>query len=214
MSLHRRARVVAVGLAALLLLPAGLGPAAAQEADGTIVFIRDGQVVIGRPDGSEVRQVTDQGVWRGPSMDDRGVIAAVRDEHTVVRMTQDGQVLSEVVPQVIRSAGAVEAILDPAGELIAYTTLEDCSTGDLFIVCRNGVIIRADDPAGAPISNAGGVEDPAWLPDGRLALRASGDLVTMTPGQDDSAPWAEDAAFDDRPGISRDGAFMAGPPAR
>ena len=108
--------------------PAGAGRAGA-AADGSIVYIRDHDVYLARPDGSDERRLTRDGTaddpWSSPSEDDAGHVVAVHgtgNTTQLVRMDQSGRALATFDPPV-RSLAVGFARVSPDGLRIAYGSL-------------------------------------------------------------------------------------------
>jgi hypothetical protein len=60
----------------LLLAAAALTICAAQASADSIVYLKDGNVWLSAPDGSQARQLTTGGRWASPSQADDGTIVA------------------------------------------------------------------------------------------------------------------------------------------
>jgi hypothetical protein len=117
----------AVALACLAFAFAGLVSTTAARA-GSIVYTKANNVWIANPDGSGEYQVTTDGTadvpYRSPSEDNNGVIAAARGSQ-LVRMRQDGQVLSSFQPATDTYSGVpmntpFAPVISPDGSKIAY----------------------------------------------------------------------------------------------
>ena len=73
----------------LLLAAAALAVCAAPASADSIVYLKDGNVWLSAPDGSQARQLTTGGRWASPSQADDGTIVAA-DGDTIVRMSTRG----------------------------------------------------------------------------------------------------------------------------
>ena len=129
-----RTTAIAALCAAFCLTAAG--PAAASS----IVYIKDHNVWVASPDGSNQKQVTTDGEpdWRygSPTQADDGTIVAARGDE-IVRLTQSGKVLSKFDPPATTdSAGQhidgipVDVAVSPDGSKVAYTYIQaNCPIG-------------------------------------------------------------------------------------
>jgi WD40-like Beta Propeller Repeat len=124
--------------AALAGLCLTLAPAAA-SAD-SIVFIKDSNVWLGKPDGTGLYQVTTDGTYaspyRSPSQADNGIIAVGHGDE-ILRMKQNGTVLNRLNPYPLTNSvshpidgPAVDVAISPDGSKIAYTFVSyECPVG-------------------------------------------------------------------------------------
>lgn len=87
--IRRLALTAALAAGALVASPVLGSPAGAATPSGQLVFVKNGDVWVSRPDGSGQVRVTTGGGYADPSMSDTGRIAAIRD-HSVVVLRPDG----------------------------------------------------------------------------------------------------------------------------
>ncbi|HEX7738573.1 MAG TPA: hypothetical protein VF426_02865 [Marmoricola sp.] len=183
---------VAVAATIMLALPtagavAGAGTTdhrAAVRADGagSLVFIRNGDVWISRPDGTGARALTRDGTgkdaYRTPTQDDHGHIYALRGHGAnaaVSRLDQQGRLLKRYrVP--IASLGPDFVSVSPDGKKLAYETMfaaSDCS----FTPCHTffqHAVEYADAETGKALRGAHEVQDAdfaSWAGNGRTVLQ-------------------------------------------
>jgi putative cell wall-binding protein len=189
--LRRPARI-----AVLAVIAATLSAAPAQaQAVGTVVYVGgDGQIRLTSADGSQTVQVTSEGTWSYPSMADDGTIVAAEGSpaDTLVRMTQSGEVLSTVTPEVRSVAGIVHAEVSPDGSLIAFETFRN-STDGASSFSHEVWIIPSDGTTSTPNAVIGGPSAPTWYPDGSQVVVTG--VATFRPSGGDSegtgTPWFE-----------------------
>lgn len=97
--------------------------------DGSIVFIRAGDVWLSSPDGSRVARVTRNRGWSSPSQSVSGTIVALR-RRALVRLTRRGRTVGSPVPLIgtkkrssgnlLVAAGPFDLRVSPNGRLAAY----------------------------------------------------------------------------------------------
>lgn len=184
------------------------GAALAGTLSGTIVFIRDNDVWIARPDGSAAARLTTDGTadqpYFSPSEDDAGHIVAARGAAgaaALVRLDQAGHVLGRFAPPV-GSLNTLFAQVSPGGGTVAYGALfavPDCS----FSPCHTFYTHQlhyTDATTGADLPAAGGSSIEAvhasWWGDGRVvvgdAVHYQVDLHEL--GQPAGNTWLSDCA--------------------
>ncbi|MBV6729401.1 hypothetical protein [Nocardioides daeguensis] len=137
---------------------------------GTLVFIKDHNVWISRPDGSGQRQVTADGTsswpYFSPSMAQDGTIAAGR-EGQIVRMRQGGTLLNRFTPRALKGSltNLGQVAISPNGARIAYSMVNTGCTGS---GCSTATGYTAPDRATDP--EAGGstyFKMPSWAGNSR-----------------------------------------------
>lgn len=234
----QRTRVTA--LVALTLLAGLLGapaatagapsipPDAAADADaGTIVFLKQHNVYVARPDGTGVRRVTSDGTaarpWRSPSGTDNGLIVAARGTR-VYRMDQWGIVLNSFDPPDLvdsggdRIGGAVaHAVVSPDGARIAYTYRHHTCPPRGACRLRWATAVSAASRLTSPYDlGVNHYENPSWVTPTRLLLNGVGyDSIHVFDLAAGARFWFHDAQpttdyhplFE--PVVSRDGAMFA-----
>jgi uncharacterized membrane protein YgcG len=196
-----------VALIAIATALASLLAATSASAD-SIVYTKDYNVWLINPDGSGEYQVTTDGTsargYYSASQADDGTIAAIRDTSPVdklVRMRQNGEVLSEFTPEVAATGfanGLFDAAISPDGQKIAYRTAwfgdGSCNLGTSGgTPCYIFAVSAADGP-----ENLGAQpfrKEPSWIDNSTLLVETdSSRMATYTlsadPDQDeDSVDW-------------------------
>lgn len=214
----RLGRAVAATAGLCLLVPAGA------RAD-SIVFERDDDIFLIKPNGTGEHRVTSNGSSRAywsPSQADDGTIVAVRDaspRDKLVRMRQNGEVLSEFTPAVA-AANPLNTIRDaavsPDGTKIAYVTSwagdSICSpSGSGSTACWVFAVTSATGP-----TNLGSEpfrDHPSWIDNSKLLVETDySRMATYTIGGGDSVNWfGRDGTANPGPGDSLyDGEVSAG----
>ena len=98
---------------------------------GSLVYIKNHDVWLSDPDGTDAHRVTTSGdedsPWRSPSQADDGTIAASFGTR-IVRMEQNGEVLSSIDPSPLMNSVShpqdgvpVDVAISPNGKVIAWT---------------------------------------------------------------------------------------------
>lgn len=169
----RRAALPATTLA----FAAAAAPASA--ADGSLGYVKDGNVHLASPDGSRAKQLTTDGGYAWPSQADDGTVVAVRQTEEggrkprrLHRMDRAGKALNapvETVP-VDNSfyIGPLAPKVSPDGRFVAYHYFY---TGPITESTLPRTSISHSDRNtinGEITSTLGGYFTPSWLQDGRL----------------------------------------------
>lgn len=181
--------------AALLLLPA------AAHAD-SIVFVKDANVWVASPDGSNQRQLTRDGTadhpYRSPSQADDGTVAASHlDSIRLIR--RDGTLIREIdPPSLVNSVShamdgtPVDVALSPDGKTIAYTFVSaSCPVG---ASCGARAATGYVTAAGAPVLGNLYLSNPSWVGNSRT-LAFGGYLSQVNThdlGASDAVHWFDD----------------------
>jgi hypothetical protein len=202
-----RTSTVAALTAVLCLAIAG--PASASS----IVYIKDHNVWVASPDGSNQHQVTTDGKpdwprYTSPSQADDGTIVAARGDE-IVRLKQNGQVLSKFdPPPTTDSAGQhidgvpVDLVVSPDGSKIAYTyTHANCPIGvscGVRSVTMYGHPDRANDP-----EEFGKLykRNPSWVTNDRILVfggyNEQVNIDDVGGGRDSDVHWFDDSDLHD-----------------
>jgi hypothetical protein len=199
-------------LAAVALGFAGLTAAAPAYAD-SIAYVKDHNLWVARPDGSQAHPVTRDGTaavaYRSPSMDDHGVIVAGHGDE-IVRMRQDGAVLSHFDPPPARDStgdpidGVPQAVaVSPDGTRIAFNYATYTCPPGADCGARQVLLYSYADRA-TPVATFGeqfDLRNPAWIDNSRV-LEFGGhfrqvNVDTPGGGDDDAVHWFEDAGNED-----------------
>jgi WD40-like Beta Propeller Repeat len=164
-------------LPVLLLLVCLVLPAAA-SAD-SIVYTKDSDVWLARPDGSGARQVTRGGGFQSPTQANDGTLLVQRGTR-FYRMDRSGRVLATInsvmtgAPVGVNAVGPFDVRISPDGTKLAYwigmysswhdyrNNIDWNSTGDVTVWqdARSGRFLGATQYYG----------EPSWLPDSSGAL--------------------------------------------
>jgi hypothetical protein len=189
--------------AAFACAAATLVPAAAQA--DSIVFVKDHNVWLAQPDGSELTQVTTDGTsdypYRSPSQADDGTIAA-SNFHDIVLVRQNGEEIRRLDPPplVDSTSHSVDGVpvyvrISPDGSKVAYSYANySCPIGaDCAARSTTGV---TDSDKVVPPSKYGQVYlgDPQWVTASRL-MAHGGYLYHVNLwdlGQSDAVHWFDD----------------------
>jgi hypothetical protein len=164
----------------LALLAAGVAAAPA-AADGSLSYVKDGNVFVAAPDGSGAKQLTTDGGYESPSQADDGTVVAARQtkegERTprrLHRMDRDGQLLNPPVVTVPVDnsyyIGPLQPKVSPDGRYVAYHYFY---TGPLSDSPEPRTSISHSDRDtinGEITSTLGDYMNPSWLQDGRLTV--------------------------------------------
>ena len=175
--------------------------AAADNGDltGSIVYIRNHNVWVMRPDGTGKFQVTKDGTasspWSTPSMSDAGIIAAAKGE-TVAFLRQNGTVVSTLripkghlfIDPGLRLTTVTDAEISPDGSKLAYSQLRQYQDfeGKLRIHSSTSVTDTSSLSSIAKYGLANG-RNGTWVSNNRMML-VDGDFELATLGQLSSAP--------------------------
>lgn len=199
--------------------------AAPAPTPGALVYIKDHDVHIARPDGTGERRLTTDGTaaapWVSPSGDDLGTVVAARGTK-VYRLSRTGAVLGSFDPPDVfdqwgyQYGGAVvTAAVSPDGSKIAYTYRDfHCVFTDCREYAATGV--GAADGSGSVLSPGFSAEDhPSWVSGTRLignGTPGQGLRLYDLPGQ--AQDWFHDGEFPlfvplTEPVVSRDGRMLA-----
>jgi hypothetical protein len=163
-----------------ILLAAGailLLPAAATSA-GSIVFVKDANVWVASPDGSNLRQLTRDGTadqpYRSPSQADDGTVAAsYRDSIRLI--SRGGTVTRELDPPPLTNSVShamdgtpVDVALSPDGKTIACTFVSaSCPVGaSCGARAATGYITAAGDPLPGNLY----LSNPSWAGNSRTLV--------------------------------------------
>ncbi len=191
---------------------------------GSLVFLKEYDVWVVRPDGSGLRQVTRDGTYESPyyspSMSDAGIIAAGKGQR-IVRMRQDGTVLNSMdPPPITNSVGQpqdgvpVDVAISPDGSRIAWsTTSYTCPIGTECGARTVTGVTSADRLT--PPTTTSYFADPTWVSGRRLMVH--GGYLSQMMLQDlgggakhwfDDKDYAESSTDLGDGWLSRDGRFL------
>jgi WD40-like Beta Propeller Repeat len=161
-------------LAALAIL---LVPAAAASAD-SIVFVKDSNVWVASPDGSNQRQLTRDGTadhpYRSPSQADDGTVAASYLDG-IRLIDRGGRLIRELDPPPLTNSVShamdgtpVDVALSPDGSKIAYTFVSaSCPVG---ASCGARAATGYLTSTGAPLPGNLYLSNPSWVGNSRTLV--------------------------------------------
>lgn len=214
------AALVAAG--GLVAAPSATPAAHAADLEGSLVFIRNGNVWVAEPDGTGQRQVTTGGGYESPSMSDDGRIAAIRGDDLVV-MWVDGTRIAQFEPPTLFIEGScstihetppVEAAISPDGTKIVWSQLRSSNCNGRIEIDARTAITNANRYALRGLVLG---EDPSWVGNGKVLLDDNGTLRLMDVDHD--GPKAHDwfDSYDlwgtyydlNAPTVTRDGSRVA-----
>jgi hypothetical protein len=186
--------VLVVGLLVALLVPASA------QASSLVFNREDGNVWIANPDGSGLYQVTLDGdeadPYGPPSQADDGTIVTTAGDapnEEIIRLKQNGEVLSAFKPAIEFSLGISNSDVSPDGSRVAYTTgflgNSTCSTevsvgtpGSRF--CYSTFVTAASSPTNQG-ANLASQDRPSWMSATRLLTGDGSNLHTWDVGGTD-----------------------------
>jgi hypothetical protein len=164
---------------ALLMALAVAAPASADS----LVYVKDSNVWSARPDGSEQRQLTKDGIpqdpYSSPSQADDGTIVAVRGTR-LYKLDSQGRpsgTLNSLLtdkPGSIGAVGPFDARISPDGRTIASWIgimggWYDYATNTYYNDPQSAVSFQ-DAGDGHPVGSTMFFEEPSWLPDSKHVL--------------------------------------------
>ena len=209
---------------ALVACGVAAGPAAA---DGSLTFVKDGNVFVSAPDGSAAKQLTTDGGYESPSQADDGTVVAARQTQEngrtprrLHRFDRDGRLLNPptVTVPVDNSyyIGPLQPKVSPDGRYVAYHYFYTGPLSDSPEPRTSLAHADRDTVNGEITSTLGDYMNPSWLQDGRLTVwyanertynadvyTVDGNSVTNWFGDPDVSPLLLDGE------VSADGARLA-----
>ncbi len=154
-----------------------LVPAAAAQAD-SIVFVKDSNVWVASPDGSNQRQLTRDGTadfpYRSPSQADDGTVAAAHVD-SVKLIRRDGRTIRELDPPALTNSvshpmdgAAVDVALSPDGTKVAYSFASfSCPVG---ASCGARTVTGYMTATGQPLPGNLYLNNPSWVSNTRTLV--------------------------------------------
>ena len=192
---------------ALLSLLFALTLAAPAAAD-SIAYIKDANVWVAQPDGSDARALTTDGGYSSPSQADDGTVLVVRGSQ-FVKLDRKGNKLATFAslltdkPGTIVAVGPFDARISPDGTKFAYWigimgAWKDFATGIVYTDPQSSVAYQSATD-GTPLGSTMFFEEPSWTADGRVLLFDSinGGVPQVYSGavgmnHNDLTPWFHD----------------------
>jgi hypothetical protein len=164
----------------LLTLSFALALATPAAAD-SIVFVKDANVWVARPDGSEARALTADGTpqlpYGSPSQADDGTVLAVRGSR-LYKLDRQGRSLASFDSLLTKSTGGAvgpfDARISPDGTKLAYWLgimggWYDYATNTTYTNPQSSVAFQSAVD-GTPLGTTMFYEEPSWIDNGRLLL--------------------------------------------
>ena len=172
-----RAKTLRRSLPAALL--AALATAAPAAADGSLTYVKDGNVFVSAPDGSAAKQLTTDGGYESPSQADDGTIVAARQTQEngrtprrLHRMNRSGELLNPPVETVAVDnsyyIGPLQPKVSPDGRYVAYHYFYTGPLSDNPLPRTSISHSDRDTLNGKITGTLGSYMTPSWLQDGRL----------------------------------------------
>src|SRR5262245_12751363 len=175
---HPETRDVRLLPLTLLLTLALAAPAAADS----IVFVKDANVWVARPDGSEARALTSDGTaqlpYGSPSQADDGTVLAVRGTR-LYKLDRQGKPLASFDSLLTKSTGygavgPFDARISPDGTKFAYWLgimggWYDYATNTTYTDPQSAVAFQSATD-GTPLGTTMFYEEPSWIDNTRLLL--------------------------------------------
>jgi opacity protein-like surface antigen len=170
--MSRLSRALLAATLALVVCPA-------VAAADSIVYVKDSNVWLAKPDGTGQYQVTSDGTaedpYRSPSQDDDGTIAVGYGER-ILRMRQNGEVLDELDPPMLMNSvshpmdGApVDVAISPDGTKVAYSFYGyECPVGASCGARTVTGIIPSDRFSATATYRSSYFRTPSWVTNSRI----------------------------------------------
>lgn len=232
-SSHLLLRLVAVTLVAGALVAVGPRAPSADAATtaGSIVFIKNHNIWVSRPDGTGQRALTSNGTksspWRSPDQSDVGTVVATRGTR-IYRMNQWGTELNSIDPPDLPNSARefiggrmTHVTISPDGTKIAYTYEKfTCPSTMPPAPCKLRwvtAITAADRLTSATNYGVMFYDHPTWLTNSRLMVNGGGyDQMYLFDVYRGAAFWFHEGMFpgsDFKPladgAVSRNGVYLA-----
>jgi hypothetical protein len=189
-----RRRLTALVAACCVFVLGACGTAAADS----LVFIKESNVWLSKPDGSGQFQVTSDGTaenpYQSPSQADDGTIVAMRAEPNggpLYRMKQNGEVIAEIgVGALI--AGPFAPQVSPDGATVAYEQVFSRNVNGYLETSSDVRFTRTDGSTPNGIGEVGrGAGAPSWIDSGRAFVGINAIATTVVPGQAPVEWWSD-----------------------
>jgi len=180
-----RRRLAALLAACCVFVLGATGTAAADS----LVFIKDANVWLSKPDGTGQYQVTQDGTadnpYASPSQADDGTIVAMRAQPNggpLYRMKQNGEVISQI-PVGALIAGPFAPQVSPDGATVAYEQVFSRNVNGYYETSSDVRFTRTDGSTPNGIGEVGrGAGAPSWIDSGRAFVGMNQTATTVVPG--------------------------------
>lgn len=187
MSKFTRPRRLAALIAGCCLFVLGASGTAAAD---SLVFIKESNVWLSKPDGTGQYQVTLDGTadnpYASPSQADDGTIVAMRSQPNggpLYRMKQNGEVINEI-PVGALIAGPFAPQVSPDGATVAYEQVFSRNVGGYYETSSDVRFTRTDGSTPNGIGEVGrGAGAPSWIDSGHAFVGMNQTATTVVPGQ-------------------------------
>ena len=181
----RSRRLAALVTGCCLFVLGATGTAAADS----LVFIKDSNVWLSKPDGTGQYQVTLDGTaknpYASPSQADDGTIVAMRAQPNggpLYRMKQNGEVLNEI-PVGALIAGPFAPQVSPDGATVAYEQVFSRNVGGYYETSSDVRLTRTDGSTPNGMGEVGrGAGAPSWIDSGHVFVGMNQTATTVVPG--------------------------------
>lgn len=181
-----RRRLAALLTASCIFVLGASGTAAADS----LVFIKEANVWLAKPDGTGQYQVTQDGTadnpYASPSQADDGTIVAMRAQPNggpLYRMKQNGEVISQI-PVGALIAGPFAPQVSPDGATVAYEQVFSRNVNGYYETSSDVRFTRTDGSTPNGIGEVGrGAGAPSWIDSGRAFVGMNQTATTVVPGQ-------------------------------
>jgi len=174
-----------------------LGASGTAAAD-SLVFIKESNVWLSKPDGTGQYQVTLDGTaenpYASPSQADDGTIVAMRAKPNggpLYRMKQNGEVINEI-PVGALIAGPFAPQVSPDGATVAYEQVFSRNVNGYYETSSDVRFTRTDGSTPNGIGEVGrGAGAPSWIDSGHAFVGINAIATTVVPGQAPVEWWSD-----------------------
>lgn len=181
-----RSRLTALVVACCLFVLGATGTAAADS----LVFVKENNVWLSKPDGTGQYQVTLDGTadnpYQSPSQADDGTIVAMRKSPNggpLYRMKQNGELINEI-PVGALIAGPFAPQVSPDGATVAYEQVFSRNVNGYYETSSDVRFTRTDGSTPQGMGEVGrGAGAPSWIDSGRAFVGMNQTATTVVPGQ-------------------------------
>lgn len=191
----RPRRRLAALLAGCCLFALGASGTAAAD---SLVFIKENNVWLAKPDGSGQYQVTTDGSadnpYQSPSQADDGTIVAARKQPNggpLYRMQQNGELINAISVGAL-IAGPFNPQVSPDGRTVAYEQVFSRNVNGYFETSSDVRFTRTDGSTPNGMGEVGrGAGAPSWIDSARAFVGMNQVATTVVPGQAPVEWWSD-----------------------
>ena len=174
-----------------------LGASGTAAAD-SLVFIKENNVWLSKPDGTGQLQVTSDGSaenpYQSPSQADDGTIVASRKQPNggpLYRMQQNGELINTISVGAL-IAGPFAPHVSPDGRTVAYEQVFSRNVNGYFETSSDVRFTRTDGSTPNGMGEVGrGAGAPSWIDSGRAFVGINQVATTVIPGQAPVEWWSD-----------------------